>query len=270
MGSGRICSMSFGAGFMKIQLRTFFKSFLFICSASFFTACMSTGVRSSGSELPQAATSFGDGELKVKIAHNCGSRCESLSAKFENLTDTPIEVLVGQSKLKRGASKYELRRVGKERGNVLVPPRSSVSAEFAPYSTADRRRMSYVVPKAVWCSLKIDPACKKTLEPDAQCAGYARGYFTVYREAEGWVILNFSYRSGGRVAMIESPSPQTENFLGPAETPREDDRAPAFFREPDEMVFYKMECNDKCRCKNLTKPRSNSEDGFKPVVEPLP
>ena len=255
---------------MKFRVLTFLRAILLICSASLFTACLSTGVRSSGSDLPQAGTSFGDGELKVKIDHNCGKRCESFSAKFENLTESPIEILVGQSRLKRGASKYEVRRLGKERGNILVPPRSSVSAEFAPFSASDKRRMSYVVPKGVWCSVKVDSACKKTLEADAQCAGYARGYFTVYREAEGWVILNFSYRTGGRVAMIESPAPQTENFLGPSETPREDERAPAFFRDPDDLVFYKMECNDKCRCKNLTKPRSNSEDGFKPVVEPLP
>jgi len=255
---------------MHRSVRFCIQAFMLFWVAFWLPACMSTGVRSSGAELPQAGTSFGDGQLKVNINHNCNKRCESFSAKFENLTAAPIEVLVGQSRLRRGAERFVLRRQGKERGNVVVPPRSSVSAEFAPFSSADNRRLSYVVPKAVWCSARIDSACKKTIEADAQCAGYARGYFTVYKEAEGWVILNFSYRNGDRVAMIESPAPDVGNFLGPVEVPKADERAPAFFRDPDDVVFYKMECNEKCRCKNLTKPRSNSEDGLKPVIEPIP
>ncbi|MEY3902959.1 MAG: hypothetical protein RL189_2265 [Pseudomonadota bacterium] len=255
---------------MRLNARHSLQFFLLLLSVSCLPACLSSGVRSSGSPLPQAGTSFGDGQLKVEIDHNCGARCESVSAKFENLTATPIEILVNQARLKRGAEKFVLKRQGKERGNVVVPAKSSVSAEFAPFSSANGRRLSYVVPESVWCSVKIDPACRKTLEADAQCAGYARGYFTVYNEAEGWVVLNFTYKIGERTEVVESPAPDSSNLRGPSEVPKADDRAPAFFREPNNIVFYKMECNDKCKCKNLTKPRSNSEDGLKPVIEPIP
>lgn len=262
---------------MHTNLHRSFLSLMIPVLLLLLPACLSTGVRSSGSDLPQAGTTFGDGQLKVQIDHNCGQRCESFSAKFENLTANPIEILVAQSRLKRGAEKFPLKRQDKDKekdktkgSNVVVPPRSSVTAEFAPFSPATGRRLSYVVPKAVWCSLKVDSECKKTLDADAQCAGYARGYFTVYREAEGWVIVTFSYRTSDRVETIESPAPDASHLRGPAEVPKADDRAPAFFREPNDVVFYKLECNEKCRCKNLTKPRSNSEDGLKPVLEPVP
>ncbi|MFZ9521542.1 MAG: hypothetical protein ACO3A4_13790 [Silvanigrellaceae bacterium] len=239
-------------------------------SAVLLQACLSTGVRSSGSVLPQAGTTFSDGQLKVDIDHNCGRRCESLTAKFENTTASPIEILVGQARLRRGAEKFALKRIDKEKGNIVVAPRTSVSAEFAPFSSANGRRLTYVVPQAVWCSVKMDSECKKTMEADAQCAGYARGYFTVHKEAEGWVILTFGYRIADRTEVLQSPPPDASNFRGPSEVPREDNQAPAFFRDPDDMVFYKMECNNKCKCKNLTKPRSNSEDGLKPFVEDIP
>lgn len=255
---------------MRFVERQFLRFFLLPCFLVFFQGCLSTGVRSSGSELPQSATTFADGQLKIEIDHNCGKRCESFTAKFENLTASPIEILVNSTRLKRGAEKFVVKRIDKEKGNVVVAPRTSVKAEFAPYSSANGRRLSYVVPKAVWCSMKMDSQCKKTLEADAQCAGYARGYFTVHKEAEGWVLLGFAYRIADRTEVIQSPAPDSSNYRGPVEVPKEDDRAPAFFRDPDDIVFYKMECGENCKCKNLTKPRSNSEDGLKPVVEPIP
>jgi hypothetical protein len=80
-------------------------------SALLLPACLSTGVRSSGSALPQAGTTFSDGQLKVDVDHNCGKRCESLTAKFENTTASQIEILVGQARLKRGAEKFALKRI---------------------------------------------------------------------------------------------------------------------------------------------------------------
>ncbi|MEN9530669.1 MAG: hypothetical protein RI932_2542 [Pseudomonadota bacterium] len=234
-----------------------------------FTACLSTGVRSSGSELPQAGTTFGDGQLRVSVDHNCTERCETMSVEFENLTTSPMEILVNQARFQRGAEKFSLKRQGEQTGNLKIPPKKSASADFAPYSAASGRRLSYVAPKAVWCSMKVSPECKNTAEADALCAGYARSYFDVYTEAGGWILLNFAYTVGGRTEIVQSPAPETMG-RGPDVLPVSNDRAPAFFREPDAVVFYKMECNERCRCTDITKPRRFSDDKLKPVVEPIP
>lgn len=255
---------------MKSRVRPLFLALTAPFIFSVLPACLSTGVRSSGSDLPQTGTRFSDGQLRVSVKHNCDKRCESFRADFENLSAAPLEILMGQGQLKRGAEAFSLKRLGKEKGNIVVPPRGTVTAELAPYSAATGRRLSYVVPRAVWCSVKMDAACKNTVEVDAHCAGYARGYFTVYKEAQGWVLLTFAYRTGDRVEMLQSPPPETTNFQGPADTPQTNDRAPAFFRDPDDVVFYKIECNDKCKCKGLTRPRTFSDDAFKPVIEPIP
>lgn len=237
--------------------------------ASALTACLSTGVRSSGSELPQAATTFGDGQLSVEVDHNCGERCETMSVKFNNLSTYPMEILVNQARLKRGAEKFSLKRQGEQKGDLLIPAKGSAKAEFAPYSSANGRRLSYVAPKAVWCSMKVDSACQKPTEAEALCAGYARSYFDVYTEAGGWIVLTFAYKVGDRQELVQSPVPETVG-KGPDVVPRENDRAPAFFRQPDSVVFYKMECNDKCKCTDVSKPRRFSDDKLKPVIEPTP
>ncbi len=237
--------------------------------ATAFTGCLSMGVRSAGSELPQAGTQFGDGQLSVSVKHNCSERCETVSAKFENLTASPMEIIVNQSKLKRGAEKFAMKRQGEQTGNLKIPAKGSVSADFAPYSAANGRRLSYIAPKSVWCSMKVDAACKNSSEADANCAGYARSYFDVYTEAGGWIVLSFAYKVGDRQEFVQSPAPETMG-RGPDVVPRENDRAPAFFREPDSVVFYKMECNENCRCTDVTKPRRFSDDKLKPVIEPTP
>ncbi|NBO38238.1 hypothetical protein EBU99_06620 [bacterium] len=233
------------------------------------TGCLSTGVRSSGADLPQAPTAFGDGQLKVQVEHNCGKRCETLTAKFVNLADNPMEILVGQSKLQRGAEKFVLKRQGKDTGNLKIPAKGSASADFAPYSAANGRRLSYVVPSSVWCSMKVDSACKQPSEGEALCAGYARSYYDVYTEAGGWIIVTFAYKVGDRQELVQSPVPEVLG-KGPDVVPRENDRAPAFFRDPDSVVFYKIECNDKCRCVDVNKARRFSDDKLKPVIEPTP
>ncbi len=237
--------------------------------AALTTGCLSTGVRSAGSVLPQAATTFSDGQLRVSVDHNCSERCETASVNFENLTAHPVEVLVRKTWLKRGAEKFPLQRLGEKRGNVKIPPKSSVKTEFAPFSPATKRRLSYVAPKAVWCSMKVDSACKEVTEASAVCAGYARSYFDVYTEAGGWIILNFPYKVEDRVETVQSPAPESLG-KGPAVAPKVTDRAPAFFRQPDSVVFYKMECDEKCKCTDVTKPRRFSDDKFKPVIEDVP
>lgn len=237
--------------------------------ASMTAGCVSNGVRSAGSVLPQAGSTFSDGQLRVSVEHDCGERCEKASVKFENLTTYPVEVLVRKTWLKRGAEKFPLQRLGEQSGNVKIPPKSSLKAEFAPYSPATKRRLSYVAPEAVWCSMKVDPACKETTEASAVCAGYARSYFDVYTEAGGWIILNFPYKIEDRVETVQSPAPESLG-KGPGVTPKVTDRAPAFFRQPDSVVFYKMECDENCKCTDITKPRRFSDDKFKPVVEDIP
>jgi hypothetical protein len=238
-------------------------------AVSLLTGCLSTGVRSAGSELPQAATTFSDGQLRVTVEHNCKERCETVNVEFENLTTIPVEILVNQARLQRGAEKFMLKRQDEQKGNLKILPKKSASANFAPVSPSNGRRLSYVAPKAVWCSMKVSPECKNTTAADALCAGYARSYFDVYTEAGGWILLNFAYNVGGRTECIQSPAPETLG-RGPDVSPKADDRAPAFFREPDSVVFYKKECNESCRCTDLTKPRRFSDDKLKPVVEPIP
>jgi hypothetical protein len=238
-------------------------------AASLMTGCLSTGVRSAGSALPQAGTQFSDGQLKVTVEHNCSERCESASIQFQNLTAYPIEIQNRRAWLKRGAEKFPLQRLGEQSGNVKVPPKSTVKANFAPFSPATKRRLSYVAPEAVWCSMKVDSACQNTTEASAVCAGYARSYFDVYTEAGGWIVLNFPYKIDDRIETVQSPAPESLG-RGPAVAPKVDDRAPAFFREPDSVVFYKMDCNDKCKCTDVTKPRRFSDDKFKPVLEDIP
>lgn len=242
---------------------------LFLLAAVQLAACQSTGVRSAGSELPQAGTEFGDGQLKVSVDHKCGTRCETLKAKFENLTQYPMEILVGQARLQRGAEKFAMKRQGDQVGNVKIPAKGSASAEFAPYSAANGRRLSYVAPTAVWCSMKVHDSCKKTPEADAMCAGYARSYYDIYTVAGGWITLTFAYKVGDRQEIVQSPLPEVTG-KGPDVVPSENSRAPAFFREPDSVVFYKMECDEKCKCSDLNKPRRFSDDKLKPVVEPTP
>lgn len=237
--------------------------------AALTTGCLSTEVRSAGSVLPQAATTFSDGQLRVSVDHNCSERCETASVNFENLTAHPVEVLVRKTWLKRGAEKFPLQRLGEQPGNVKIPPMSSVKTEFAPFSPATKRRLSYVVPEAVWCSMKVDSACKEVTEASALCAGYARSYFDVYTEAGGWIILNFPYKVEDRVEAVQSPAPESLG-KGPAVAPKVTDRAPAFFRQPDSVVFYKLECDEKCKCTDVTKPRRFSDDKFKPVIEEVP
>lgn len=237
--------------------------------ASGLTACLSSGVRSSGAELPQAGTIFGDGQLNVGVEHNCTERCESMSVKFTNQSNYPMEILVNQARLQRGAEKFTLKRQGEAKGNLTIPPQGTAKAEFAPYSPAHGRRLSYVAPKAVWCSMKVDSACKNPSDAEALCAGYARSYYDVYTEAGGWIVMTFAYKIGDRQEVVQSPVPEALG-KGPDVVPREDDRAPAFFRQPDSVVFYKMECNEQCKCTDVSKPRKFSDDKLKLVVEPTP
>ena len=126
-----------GAAAWKRALTLTFAAFFAAFAASFLGGCAGGQVVSSGATLPQAATEFSDGPLKVSVSHNCSDgRCNSLTAKFENTSASPLEILAASSRLTRAGQAYPLGRVGDDKGNLVVRAHDSVSAEFQPMGEA--------------------------------------------------------------------------------------------------------------------------------------
>ena len=225
-------------------------------ASAVLVGCAGGQVVSSGAVLPQAAQEFSDGQLKVNVRHNCdGSRCTSLTARFENASATPLEIVPSTSRLVRAGQVYVLGRVGDQKGNLVVAARDSVSAEFQPLGEGGKQPMSYVVPKKVYCSMDVDEGCRNSNAGAARCAGFARYYYDTYTSTGGWIALTFAYRTEGRNEFIVSPTPE---FLGSPPPVRltHDSAAPSFGSEPDDVVFLKMECNAQCRCTEISKARN--------------
>ena len=266
MGLNNKCTVGHGcvpvhfSGNCKMHLKRLLGS-----STGLFLACLSLilggcagggQVVSSGAALPQAANAFSDGPLKVTVSHNCdGARCTTLTARFENTSASPLEIVPSTSRLVRAGQAYVLGRVGDQKGNLAVAPHDAVSAEFQPLGEGGKQPMSYVVPKKVYCSMDVDPACKNYSPGAARCAGFARYYYDTYASTGGWIALNFAYRTEGRNEFISSPTPE---FLGTPPPVRltEDEAAPRFGANPDDVVFLKMQCNAQCRCSEITKARN--------------
>lgn len=220
------------------------------------TGCLSTGVRSTGASLPVDAEAFDDGTLRVSISHQCsGPRCEAIDAKFENLGEDPLTVLPSASRLQRAGQNAVLARQGESKGPLLIPAKGSAKATFVPLSDGGKSPVSYTRPKAVWCSLKTDPACKDTSKAEASCAGFAKYYYDTYMATGGWLTLNFAYETGLRKENLVSPRPG-DLKLSPSVVLEKNSRAPAFFSNPDDVVFYKVACDEKCACKEVTPKRN--------------
>lgn len=229
------------------------------------SACTTGGVLSSGASLPQAGLNFGNNELGVAVTHDCsGGRCTEIKAHFENKTAAPIELVVAGARLTRAGQGLALSRVGEAKGNVVIPARDSVSLRFQPIAEGGKQAMSYVMPTEVWCSMKVDAQCKSPDQGAAKCAGFARYYFDTYVSTKGWVSLTFPYKADGRSDALTSPAPE---FMGNAPVVKvvEDGKAPRFGADPDDIVFHRISCDEKCRCTDVTRPRNYFlDDKFKP------
>jgi hypothetical protein len=220
------------------------------------TGCAGSGVRSTGASLPVDAENFDDGTLRVSLSHSCpGVRCDSVKVSFENLGEDPLTVNPKGSRLLRAGQGAVLQRSGEAKGPLVIPAKASVSESFVPTSEDGKTRLSYTRPKAVWCSLKSDTGCKDVSKAEAACAGFARYYYETYMSTGGWLSFSFAYETGLRKETLVSPSPRAL-AIPPAVVLEEDSRAPWFVSNPDDVVFYKIACDEKCSCKEVT-PRRN-------------
>lgn len=239
-----------------MQFSLVFRGLLIPVMALSFTACLSTGVRSTGAMLPVDAESFDDGTLRVSISHSCsGPRCDAFDAKFENLGEDPLTVMPSGSRLQRAGQTSVLARAGEDKGPLVIPAKGSAKATFTPMTEGGKAPLSYTRPTAVWCSLKADSACKDTKKAEAACAGFAKYYYDTYMATGGWLTLSFAYETGLRKETLVSPRPG-DLKLSPAVVLEETGRAPAFFSNPDDVVFYKIVCDEKCGCKEESPKRN--------------
>jgi hypothetical protein len=233
--------------------------------------CLSSGVRSTGAVLPQTASEFGGNSIRISVSHSCsGTRCEKFSVDFENLNPEPMEIDVSKSELMRAGVKVPLVVKSEPTKTVLViPPKSSLSETFLPVDKATRQPLSYVMPESVWCSLKVDSECKNPAEGEAKCSGLAKYYHRSYVSTQAWITPSFMVNSKEWVRP-EAYYPNAPDFIPkePAVALVEESDAPGWYFGGGSSVFYKVECDAKCRCREVSKPRSiQTDDRFLPVTK---
>lgn len=213
-------------------------------------------VRSTGAVLPVDAEEFSDGTLKVSLSYNCsGVRCDSVDTRFENLSDSPVTIRPADSRLTRAGQAALLARTGESRGPFTLAPGGSLKETWRPMAIGGSTPMSFTRPKAVWCSIKAPSSCTRTAKADAACAGFARYYYETYNSTGGWLTFSFAYESSLKKDRLVSPTPQSAN-ISPPVLLEKTSRAPSFLSDPDDVVFYKISCDDKCDCKEAS-PRRN-------------
>lgn len=226
------------------------------CALLLATGCAGGGVRSTGASLPLDAEEFDDGTLKVALSHKCGGvRCDSVDVTFQNLGEEPLTVQSAGMRLVRAGQSVVLQRAGVEKGPFTLPPKESKKEALVPVAEGGKRRMSYTRPKEVWCSLKAPTSCKDLSKAEAACAGFARYYYDTYMSTGGWLSFQFPYQTTLRKETLVSPKPQAPK-LAPSVALEENSRAPWFSSSPSDVVFYKIECDDACSCKEAA-PRRN-------------
>lgn len=249
---------------IDLRLVTFMTVALFF--TSLFTGCMSSGVRSSGAMLPQSPEVTADTFLKMSVQHDCSKGwCDGFQVRLENLTDAPIDILPHQSKILRAAQNFPIGVEGEDpKKEFTVPALGQLKLKmFAFDPTVGSQPLQYPKPEQVWCSLKVDSACRNPSQGEAMCAGFARAYYESYLSADGWITVKMAYRSSKTVAYLSTDKP---TIIGekPAAQVAENSNAPWWHGSGSESVFQKVECDEKCRCNVLT-PRRNFflDDKFK-------
>lgn len=219
------------------------------------TSCLSFGARSTGATLPQTADSFDDGELKVKLDHDCsGGRCRGFSAEFTNMTDSPIEIVSAGSKISRAGESFAIQRTGEQKGNLVIPPKATVEGTYRPVNR-DGRYLTYTKATSVWCSLKVDDECKNPSKGEAMCAGFARYYHQSYISAGGWITVEISYKTPWKTSLLTTLPPQ---FSGepPSIQLTSDTDSPGWYASSGAAVLHKITCDETCRCTDVEKRRN--------------
>ena len=230
--------------------------FLLMGVGAFGSGCLSSGVKSSGAALPVDAAIFDDGVLKVELDYKCDDgRCRAVKAEFFNVSQDPVTLIPLKASLVRAGQRADLKPLDPEIKKITLQPKESAKVSFGVFGEGTSQKMSYVRPEGVWCSLKIDDQCKNVKKAEAACAGFSRYYYDTYMSTGGWLSFSFPYERGGKGDVLKSPAPQLLK-IPPPFVPEETAQAPSFLTTPDNMVMYKVKCDDKCVCKEVTKKRN--------------
>ncbi len=247
------------------------KKYFIICNLIFifcFTSCLSTNVRSTGIKLPQEPTLTINDNLNIQISHNCsGDRCTGFSAKFKNKLNENINIILKDSFLTRAGMKLNLETTDK---NLTIKANDTLNIDFFTTSSANKKPMSYVRTSEVWCSLKVDPQCKnmrKISEIESQCSGFASYYYQYYTSAGGWINISFAVKasSWNDSALIVTESPTIIKNHPPVNLSQMSE-APNWISNGGEIVFYKIECDKLCNCKDITKKKDfQIDERFLPI-----
>jgi hypothetical protein len=249
--------------------RRTFSASLFVLPVCGLVGCLSSEVRSTGAVLPQTASEFGGNSIRISVSHDClGDRCDEMSVDFENLNPEPMEIDVSKSELMRAGVRVPLVVKSEPKKTLLlIPPRGSISETFLPVDKTSRQPLTYVMPDSVWCSLKVNSSCKKPAEGEAKCSGLAKYYHRSYVSTQAWITPSFMVNSKEWVRP-EAYYPNAPDFIPkePSVTLVDDSDAPNWYFGGGSTVFYKVECDAQCRCREVSKPRSiQTDDRFLPV-----
>jgi hypothetical protein len=250
------------------------------------SGCLSTGVRSTGAVLPQASETISTDWAVIEFSHNCsGGRCTGLDVTFQNLLDEVLEVRVPESKMTRAGESLSLVHDEKvPKSLISIPPKEKISASFitvdpvgktgvtAPgnISIAKKFPMTYVRPKEVWCSLKVDSACTSPNVGEADCAAVARTYYQQYVDLKGWIEVSFAVKpkSANKFEVVRNQAPQFMGIKPPVELSVEGSSPFWYGLNSQHTVFSRYSCNDKCACSPLEATRDFvTDDKFLPVEQ---
>jgi hypothetical protein len=232
--------------------------------------CLSSGERSTGTQLPQASEELSNDAVSAKVSHNCsGGRCSGITVRFQNRLDEPVEILATESKIARAGVELTLVTDEEIPARVLqIPPKESLKATFVPVSGKGAQRMTYAKPEEVWCSLKSDSKCTDASKGEAQCAAAARAYYRQYVDLRGWLVASFSVKANSwkKAEPLISTVPSFMGALPPNQLAQVSDAPNWFLPNFKDVVFFRYECDDQCHCASIDAPRDFlGTDKFLPV-----
>jgi hypothetical protein len=232
--------------------------------------CLSAGVRSTGTLLPQTPDEISNDAVSVKISYDCsGDRCSGITARFENRLSERIEIPAVGIKLQRAGAELLLIEDEELPAKFFsIPPRDTLKVDFVAKAPKSLRPMTFVRPKEVWCLLKQDSQCTNAAEGEAQCAAAARSYYRQHIDLQGWVSLVFPVKAASwkQHEVLVSPAPAFMGVLPATELTEREDAPRWIGPNYRDMVFIRYECDAQCACLPLETPRDfMKNDKFLPV-----
>lgn len=241
-------------------------------------ACLSSGqVRSAGAVLPQSPDVFDDSVIKGTLAHDCSDGwCKGFEVTLENLSESSVEIILASSRISRAGKAFPLALDGPKEGPkdggpegvIVIGPRQKKELKLRAFDPSlgssdlvdrdgnARQPLSYPRPTHVWCSLKVDKACRNPSKGEALCAGLARTYYEEHTKAAGWISVKFAYKpAGGKMVAVTTERPQ---FLGdpPSVKLEEKSAAPRWSSDTQEKVVQRVECDERCSCSQVGEKRN--------------